>query len=325
MLRKISVVSKLSLACILFLAIFLCSLSAYAASPQGKVARTWGNIKANGGATPETLLAPRGKNQGTGESGDPAVLAMMHEMNEQLAAEGLDIAVEAIELFTNGPGRPANRLHQIGTRWVPSDPRRGALGDDITYLVDISDGATSSGLANAATEPAIDRAMSTWDASRALKKVDIVKRLDPGFDPDIVDAIIGFGDLNFGLPGSADIVHAGWLPLTPPLSPGTLAATFTFVFIDDGEFTDINGDNYLDTAFKEIYYNDLAPWEIDVPLPEFDVETVALHEGGHGLELDHFGPPPAAVMNGFYTGIRQSLLPPDKAGANAVWSGWPNP
>ena len=62
---------------------------------------------------------------------------------------------------------------------------------------------------------------------------------------------------------------------------------------------------------------------IDVPLPGIDVETVALHENGHSLELGHFGPPPAAVMNPVYAGMRQSPLAIDHAGSCAVWGSWP--
>jgi hypothetical protein len=39
---------------------------------------------------------------------------------------GLDIAVESIEFFTIGLGRPSNRIHQQPFRWVPNDPRRAA-------------------------------------------------------------------------------------------------------------------------------------------------------------------------------------------------------
>lgn len=111
----------------------------------------------------------------TGE-GDPAILAMMHQVNEQLAAQGLDIAVEDIDFFTIGGGRPSNRIHQETFKWVADDARRLADGANITYLVDVSDGATASGLTNAQTEGAIDRALDSWQAERCLKKVDIVKR-----------------------------------------------------------------------------------------------------------------------------------------------------
>lgn len=271
------------------------------------------------------------------EEGDPGVLAMMHEINAQLAGMGLDIAVEQIEFFTIGGGRPSNRIHQQSFRWVPGDPRRAAQGDDITYLVDQSDGATASGLTNADTEAAIDSAFATWDTKEScMSKVDLVKRADNGDDPDIFDSFFGFGD--FGDPFLADIVNAGWLPRAyfeavggPGGGRGILAFSVTFTFTG----TDINGDGYLDTALNEVYFNDNFgdpggdragnPWGIDINLPGIDVETVALHENGHSLGIGHFGPPPAAVMNPVYAGINHDPDAIDHAGMCAVWSSWPNP
>lgn len=284
-----------------------------------------------------------------GGEGDPVVLALMQDINEQLAGMGLSLAVESIEFFTIGAGRPSNRIHQQPFRWVPNDARRLAQGIDITYLVDQSDGATASGLTNAQTEAEIDASMNTWDNIKALKKVDLVKRADSGADPDIFDAFFGFG--GFGNPFLADIVNAGWLPLAyfdavvgggPGSGCGVLAFSVTFIFVDgSGNPSDINGDNYLDTALNEVYYNDdfgdptspcqagipndTQPWGINQALPGIDVETVALHENGHSLELGHFGPPPAAVMNPVYAGPRITPLASDQAGMNAVWSSWPNP
>ena len=240
-----------------------------------------------------------------------------------------------IEFFTSA--RPSgNRIHKSGFRWVANDSRRLADGENITYLVDQSDGATASGLTNAQTEAAIDRALATWDASKCLKKVDIVKRADGGADPDIFDAFFGFG--GFGNPFLADIVNAGWLPPAffdavggPGGAHGILAFTVTFIFTDDaGNPTDINGDNMLDTALSEVYYNDNFgnpvpgdrlnnPWGININLPGIDVETVALHENGHALELGHFGPPPAAVMNPVYAGIRHSPLPSMRRACVQMW------
>ena len=108
----------------------------------------------------------------------------------------------------------------------------------------------------------------------------------------------------------------------------------SFVFTDDdGNPTDVNGDNRLDTALNEVYYNDNFgdpggdragnPWRIEQPLPAIDVETVALHENGHSLGLGHFGPPPAAVLNPVYAGIRLSPLPVDSAGMCTVFGSWP--
>ncbi len=277
---------------------------------------------------------------GQSGEGDPQVLALMNQANQQLAAMGLNLAVEQIEFFTIGNGRPVNRIHQEGFRWVANDPRRLADGDNITYLVDQSDGATASGLTNAQTEAAIDRALATWQAENCLKKVDLVKRADSGADPDIFDAFFGFG--GFGNPFLADIVNAGWLPRAyfeavggPGGGRGILAFSVTFIFINPatGAPTDINGDNQLDTALNEVYYNNTFgqagtdrvgnPWRINLGLPNIDVETVALHENGHSLELGHFGPPPAAVMNPFYSGIQQSPRAIDHAGMCTVWASWP--
>lgn len=271
--------------------------------------------------------------------GNPQVLARMAQINQQLRAMGLHIAVEQIEFFTIGQGRPSNRIHAQEFRWVANDPRRLADGENITYLVDQSDGATASGLTNAQTEPAIDRAMNTWQANRCFKKVDIVKRADSGADPDIFDSFFGFGQM--GNPYLADIVDAGWLPRAffeavggPGGGRGILAFSVTFIFTDNNDVpTDINGDNRLDTALNEVYYNDTFgdpsndragnPWQIDQPLPAIDVETVALHENGHSLGVGHFGPPPNAVMNPVYAGIRHSPLATDSAGMCSVWASWP--
>jgi hypothetical protein len=283
-----------------------------------------------------SLLVPQ---LAVAQDGDPGVLARMQAINQQLRARGLGIAVEQIEFFTIGGGRPSNRIHAQESRWVAGDPRRLADGDKLTYLVDESDGATASGVSSAQTEAAIDRALDTWQANRCFKKVDIVKRPDNGDDPDIFDAFFGFG--GFGNPFLADIVEAGWLPRAyfeavggPGGGRGILAFSVTFIFIDaQGNPTDINGDNRLDSALNEVYYNDNFgdpsgdragnPWGIDILLPGIDVETVALHENGHSLGIGHFGPPPAAVMNPVYAGIRQSPLAVDSAGMCSIFSSWP--
>lgn len=300
-------------------------------------------------AEPEVTQQRRGPGVQVQEAGDPQVLALMREANDELAARGLGVAIESVELFTIGRERPSNRILQQPFRWVAGDPRRNAQGDDITHLVDQSDGATASGLTNAQTEAAIDRALTTWDEAKEFRKVEIVKRADDGSDPDIFDFFVVEEDGDppgefgaFGNPFLADIVNAGWLPraffeaLVEGGGDGVLAVSVTFIFTDPGTGapTDINGDNYLDTALNEVYYNDNFgdpggdragnPWGIDLPLPGIDVETVALHENGHSLGVGHFGPPPAAVMNPVYAGIRQMPLPTDDAAMSTIWNRWPN-
>ncbi|NIV98882.1 hypothetical protein GWN26_06910 [Candidatus Saccharibacteria bacterium] len=297
------------------------------------------------------------------KEGDPAVLAMMDQINAQLAASGSNLFLNEIQFFTIGQGRPSNRILQQPFRWVPNDARRAAQGIDITYIADQSFQGTSSGVSAAATEAEIDAAMTTWDTEQALKKVSIVKRSDPNVDISIFDEFfptnLPFGDTNPdepapGNPFLGDIVNVGWYPRGyfeavggPGGGDGILAFSVTFIFgsfDSQGNFipSDINGDNYLDTALNEVYYNDRwgnpadpppfpstpqrFPWATgQLALPNIDVQTVGLHENGHSLEIGHFGPPPAAVMNPVYAGPRISPFPSDEAAMEAVWASWPNP
>jgi hypothetical protein len=283
--------------------------------------------------------------------GNPAALAMIDAANKKLQARGLHISVEAINYFTLDNARPTDRVHAQDFRWVPNDPRRLAQGDDITYLIATNRSTTESGLTAAQTTNAIERAFATWGANASLDKVDLVKRAYSGRDDvTIYDELTADGKFDDfrGQAGNflvADIVNAGWLPRAyfeavggPGGGRGILAFSVSFIFTnDDGTPTDINGDGRLDTALNEVYYNNTfgdpkapdnrseRPWGIDIAPPGIDVETVALHENGHSLGLGHFGPPPDAVLNPVYAGIRQDPLAPDESGMQAVWSSWPNP
>jgi hypothetical protein len=274
------------------------------------------------------VLTPVSRVQGAASaSPDAQVAALTQSLNQQLAAQGLDIQVGEIDLFTIGVGRPNDRIHQQFFRWVPGDPRRQADGTNIRYLVRQRFGATPNGLTNAQTEPAIDRAFSTWQADSCVAHTTLEKRPDPGVDSDIFDELIGAGDSatpNFSNLYKADIVEAGFRP----------RAFFDRIASGGGDFIlgdsitffrrmDINNDGYLDTAFVETYLNANFAWEINATQPSIDVQSVELHESGHALGLGHFGPPPTAVMNPFYAGIRQSIFPDDHAGMCTIWGAWP--
>ena len=99
-------------------------------------------------------------------------------------------------------------------------------------------------------------------------------------------------------------------------------------------FTDIDNNGRADTAFREIYYDPSFSWADD-GTSDIDVETVALHELGHGLSQAHFGKvfvdkkgnvkfAPKAVMNAVYVGPQPLLLGTDGAGHCANWASWPN-
>ena len=161
----------------------------------------------------------------TTEQQDTALLRRVREINTQLAASGRKVAIEGVDFFTIGNGRPGIRIHQQSFRWVPNDARRLAAGDSITYIVDQSGGATASGLTAAQTEAACDAALTTWANDAPLKKVDIVKRADPGTDITIFDGFFGSVDSEIRSPPTSS--RPGSFPApssTPSVVPGVGAA-----------------------------------------------------------------------------------------------------
>lgn len=277
-----------------------------------------------------------------------AIVAIMDSVNAQLAAEGADYRVAMAEYVT-GEGDEAGATviskdvgnKQLGFDFVPFDGRRawsgptGGPSDDITYAVDMTIDAVPpiGGLSGAATDAAIDRAMATWNGVNC-STLPITRNPDFGLDIGVVAFIFGLGGSPFIF---ADVQHAGWRDIN--FAGDILGATFTFGFIDlsqlpDIVFTDIDNNNRLDAAWREIYYDPSFNWAVD-GVTNFDVEAVALHEAGHGLSQAHFGNiffkndgsvkrAPAAVMNPFILGQQRSLLGTDDGGHCGNWTDWPN-
>lgn len=271
-----------------------------------------------------TLLAPVASRA---QEGDPYTIETMEDYNWELKALWMDLRVEQIEVLTLGEGRASSRLHRQPFRWVANDSRRRADGSNLTYLVDTQ--GISATLNPSAAEASLDKATKSWASQSCVSGAKVVKRLDNGADPDIFDAIAGYG--GYGDWRLADVVHAGFMPpsffdtVNGPGSGSTvLAFSVTFVFVGpDGNPSDINKDGYLDTAANEIYYNDGFSWLLGAQ-GSLDLETVALHEIGHSLGLGHVGPPLEAIMNPVYAGVRREPLPLDRAALCSVWSRWPN-
>jgi hypothetical protein len=270
----------------------------------------------------------------------PDFQAMLDALNGSLAAEGNGVRVLQIEWMTSDEGDGAEAGNtvfafnvgnkQLGADYVPFDPRRSwNISDSISYLVDQSDGATNDGLTNAQTEAAIDRAMTTWDLATTCSAAANVKVADVGADVDLIDFLLGFGAEGGEV---ADLVHAGWVP-AGIFPNNVIGVTFTLVWVSGGSATDINQDGKSDVAWREIFYNDRFVWRIN---GNIDVETVALHESGHGLSQGHFGQifitdangklhfSPRAVMNAAYGGVIQDLTGTDLAGHCSIWGDWPN-
>jgi hypothetical protein len=219
--------------------------------------------------------------------------------------------------------------------FVPADPRRGGR-TNITYAID-NELTSDNGLTSAQVVAAINNAMETWDE---VKCSDLnMTRIPFSGDLGWVQAIVGMGG---SFTWVADIQHSGFLPpaffdlFAPGGSAFILGITFSFVFVDEnGNFTDIDHNGLIDKAFSETYYNDGFEWSTNSN-DGFDIETVVLHESGHGLSQNHFGKAfrtnangklhfaPRSVMNAAYSGEQRSLRGTDNGGHCSIWANWPN-
>ena len=268
---------------------------------------------------PDVDLEPQfGKNaNGRGDAPvDPAaeISNIMDAINASLAAEGADYQVAMAEYITDGEsGELGNTViaknvgnKQLSHDFVPGDARRawGDPGGGITYAIDQTGDAVpfAGGLTQPQTDAAIVRATTSWD-NEECSNLPLVRNPDFGID-------IGFVayDLSGGGVGSpfifADVQHAGWRDLE--FGGGTIGITFTFLWCDPcgttPVFTDIDNNGKADTAFGEIYYDPFegtfGPSRVwaDDGVSDFDVETVALHEIGHGLSQAHFGTVPNRIV-----------------------------
>ena len=277
-------------------------------------------------------LAAAPAQAGLCELSDEELVALFSDMNAAYAEAGIGVEIAEFECFTIGNGRPAVRILQNPFRWVASDPRRAAQGDDITFIVDDGQAVHAPSSLGAWPSAEVAAGQTTWFGDRCMDKVDDFQRASTGNDDTLFDEglfssfctlpggdLPGFPSTTLGVPAgifAADIIHAGWYP-AGCFGPLTLAFSVTFTFTG----TDVNNDQYADTAFNEVYYNDAFTW--DTTGGDIDVQTVALHESGHSLGVGHFGPPPSAVMNPVYAGRKVTLEPIDHAGMCTVWAQWP--
>jgi hypothetical protein len=266
-------------------------------------------------------------------------------LNAQLAARGAPYSIEQVELSLAPTADPASpivifafdRTLRLASRWVPGDARRAADGNNITFAnfspLMIANGVTPA-------EASADAAFATWSGV-TCSKLPLVKRTLPG--NVFPSAILSFSGL-VNDPFAADISTIGFLPgfffdlvIGPGASNSVLGATFTLAFFESvgGPPSDIDRNHRLDTALKEIWYNDDFLWSTSGGAG-VDIETVALHEEGHALELGHFGRvagnmktgilkvSPRAVMNAFILGTLRQPLGNDNAAYCGNWANRPN-
>ncbi len=286
----------------------------------------------------------------------------LDELNGGLARRGA--AFRAALISTIGPPddhgitvlwRDVGNKH-LGIDFVPGDPRRmigspeegwSADPNQITFAIDTGDGTTLNGVGPAATTGEIRDAMATWDAVRC-SNLNLTE-VPAGGDIGLLAFILTLG-ADGGATVVADVQHAGWLELEA--GGTTIAFTVPFIWVDGvtGVPTDIDNNRMLDYAFAEIYYDNFcqgcavpAPWiwtvdddANDPVVLDIDIESVALHEAGHGLSQAHFGTgfftpgndpflhqAGRSVMQAAYVAPQTELLGPDNGGHCSLWASWP--
>ena len=265
-------------------------------------------------------------------------------INDALAAKGMNYRVASAELITaSGSHEAGNTVlskivgnKQLTADFVPGDARRtwsSDSGNTITYAIDttgdavpISDDVFGT---NTNTDAAIERATDTWRDVNC-SDLGLIRNDDFGVDIGVVAFINGLGGSPFVF---ADVQHGGFRDIN--YAAGVLGVTHTFVFTDIDGPTDVDNNGKADVAFREIYYDPSWIWGDNGDGTNIDVESIAVHEIGHGLSQGHFGTvkfknngaikaSPRAVMNALYTGPYVELAGTDNGGHCSNWGEWPN-
>lgn len=271
---------------------------------------------------------------------DSPIFATLPNASSTNGRTGQTYAVYMAEYLTSAESGQAGRtvyFNDVGNKQLSGDFVPGLSldgSDNISYYVDQT--RPSEDLAVNVSTAAIDRAMDTWDGV-ACSELGLTKvASDAGITTGFIAAILGMGGSTAYV---ADLVHAGWMPaaffdaVAPDGSDFILGVTFTIIFTDEnGDPVDTDNNGKIDVAWREIYYNDAFAWNDGA---HYDVETIALHEAGHGLSQGHFGKAfadagkgkvhfaPRAVMNAAYSGIQTEIRATDNGGHCSNWAQWP--
>jgi Matrixin/Putative peptidoglycan binding domain len=153
---------------------------------------------------------------------------------------------------------------------------------------------TGLDLPAATVRQAIHQAFSTWAGWTGLS----FREVPMASGPHIIIRFVS-GDHGDGNPfdGANGILAHAFFPPVPPNTP-----------------TPIQGDTHFDEA---------ETWTVTVPpqAGRFDLTTVAIHEFGHALGLNH-SPVVGSVMEAFYGGPRRVLHGDDIAGITSIYGGY---
>ena len=154
------------------------------------------------------------------QDADETIAAMLESTNLSLAAQGENYRVAVAEYITTPGEAMGNTViaKDVGNKrlahdFVPFDARRvwTGAGGALTYAIDTTGDAVPpfGGLAAAATDSAIVRATSTWEALRC-STLGLSRNPDFGIDIGVVAFLDSLGGSPFIF---ADVQHAGWRDL----------------------------------------------------------------------------------------------------------------
>ena len=206
--------------------------------------------------------------------------ASLHRRRAQLAIEGLE---DRLLLYST-----------LGAGWTYGSRITYSIAPDGTDIggipSDLYQGLATRGITPTQIQEAIQKAAAEWEAST---NINLVMVSDNGSPYGIAGNQQGdsrFGDIRIG--GSAwgytNVLASGFLP--PPINGGTLAGDIVF---NSSQWWQVNGSTY-------------------------DLQTVAMHEFGHALGLDHSSVSAAELYSTYTTG-KQTLNADDKAGIQSIY------
>jgi peptidoglycan hydrolase-like protein with peptidoglycan-binding domain len=146
----------------------------------------------------------------------------------------------------------------------------------------------------ASVRQAVHQAFSTWAGWTGLSFREVPIANGPEI---IIRFVAGNHGDGFPFDGVSGVLAHAFFPPVPPSGP-----------------TPIQGDTHFDEA---------ETWTITVPTPAstIDLTTVAIHEFGHALGLNH-SPVVGSVMQAFYGGPRRVLHGDDIAGITSIYGGY---
>lgn len=209
---------------------------------------------------------------------------------------------QALREFQRMAGLPVTGTLDEATKAKMSEPRCGNA-DVARFVVTGGRWPTnnliyafqefSADIPQAQCRQAIHQAFSTWAGWTRL-----TFREGPIGSAHIIIRFVS-GDHGDGNPfdGSSGVLAHAYFPPVPPSLP-----------------TPIQGDTHFDEA---------ETWTIAVPpgAGQFDLTTVAIHEFGHALGLNH-SPVVGSVMEAFYGGPRRVLHSDDVSGITSIYGGY---